>query len=204
MSTAPDTERTIKGNAMQEKEIHGVAAAFDSPDGLLRAARELRKNGYTKIEAYTPFPVHGIDDILGIPHSKLGYFVLVGGLTGTSLALLLQWWTNAGNPNFLLGTGLGAYPLVIGGKPLFALESSIPITFELTVLLASFTAVFGMLALNGLPSLYHSIFNFRSAPRVTDDQFVLVVERADPRFDALEASRLFRSLDAESVEIVEQ
>ncbi len=188
-----------------EKELHGVAASFNGPSELLHAAKELRKAGYTRVEAYTPFPVHGIDDVLEIPKSKLGYFVLAGGLVGMSLALLLQWWSGAGDPNlFPTWTGLSAYPLIIGGKPLFAFEPSIPITFELTVLLASFTAVFGMFALNGLPRLYHPVFNYRGAPRITDDQFVLMIEKTDPRFDVLEASRLMRSLDADSVEVVEE
>lgn len=190
---------------MEKSQIHGVAAAFNTPEAMLQAAKEVRKSGYSKVEAYTPFPVHGIDDVLGIPTSKLGYFVIVGGLTGCSLALLLQWWTGAGNPTALPAwTALTSYPLVIGGKPLFAFEPSIPITFELTVLLSAFTAVFGMLALNKLPQLYHPVFNFRNSPRITDDQFVLVIENGDPKFDALEASRLFRSLDADVVEMIEE
>lgn len=190
---------------MEKSQIHGVAAAFNTPEAMLQAAKEVRKSGYSKVEAYTPFPVHGIDDVLGIPTSKLGYFVIVGGLTGCSLALLLQWWTGAGNPTTLPAwTALTSYPLVIGGKPLFAFEPSIPITFELTVLLSAFTAVFGMLALNKLPRLYHPVFNFRNSPRITDDQFVLVIENGDPKFDALEASRLFRSLDADVVEMIEE
>jgi hypothetical protein len=189
---------------MIEKELYGVAAAFNSPDDLVKAAKEVKKAGYTKIEAYTPFPMHAIDDVLGLPHSKLGYFVIVGGLTGTGLALLLQWWTGAGDPNlFPTWTGLAAYPLIVGGKPPFAFEPSIPITFELTVLLASFTAVFGMLALNALPRLYHPIFNFRNAHRISDDQFVLVIEKTDPKFNPVEATRLMQSLEADTVEVVE-
>ena len=189
---------------MIEKELYGVAAAFNSPEEIVKAAKEVRKAGYTKVEAFTPFPMHAIDEALGIPHSKLGYIVIVGGLTGMTLALLLQWWTGAGDPNlFPTWTGLSAYPLLIGGKPNFAFEPSIPITFELTVLLSAFTTLFGMLALNGLPKLYHPIFNFRNAKRITDDQFVLVVEKTDPKFDASETSRLMRSLDAEVVEVVE-
>lgn len=190
---------------MEKTQIHGVAAAFNSPEALLHAAKTIRKEGYSKVEAYTPFPIHGIDDVLGIPPSKLGYFVIVGGLTGCSLALLLQWWTGAGDPNLLPAwTALVPYPLVIGGKPLFAFEPSIPITFELTVLLSAFTTVFGMFALNRLPQLYHPVFNFRNSPRITDDQFVLVIEGTDPKFDALEASRIFRTLDADVVEMIEE
>lgn len=189
---------------MIEKELYGVAAAFNSPEQIVKAARAVRKAGYRKVEAYTPFPMHAIDDALELPHSKLGFFVIVGGMTGTALALLLQWWTGAGDPHLLpTWTGLAAYPLMIGGKPPFAFEPSIPITFELTVLLASFTTVFGMLALNGLPRLSHPIFNFKNALRISDDQFVLVIEKTDPKFDAVEASRLMRSLDADTVEVVE-
>jgi hypothetical protein len=189
---------------MIEKELYGVAAAFNDPEEIVKAAREVRKAGYTKVEAYTPFPMHAIDEALGIPQSKLGYIVIVGGLTGTALALLLQWWTGAGDPNLLpTWTGLSAYPLMIGGKPPFAFEPSIPITFELTVLLSSFTALFGMLALNGLPRLYHPVFNFKNAHRISDDQFILVVEKTDPKFDPVATSRLMQSLNADAVEVVE-
>jgi hypothetical protein len=190
---------------MEFKDIHGVAAAWNSPDEMLRAAKEIRKAGYSKVEAYTPFPVHGIDDALGIPQSKLGYIVIVAGLTGMSLALLLQWWSGAGSDTaFPNQSGLNAYPLIIGGKPLFAFEPSIPITFELTVLLSAFAAVFGMFGLNGLPRLYHPVFNYRNGHRITDDQFVLVIEKDDPKFEAVEATRLMRSLSADSVEVIEE
>jgi hypothetical protein len=189
---------------MIEKQLYGVAAAFNDPDDLVKAVREVKKAGFTKLEAFTPFPMHAIDEALELPKSKLGYFVIVGGLTGTALALLIQWWTGAGDPQlFPTWTGLAAYPLMVGGKPPFAFEPSIPITFELTVLLAAFTTVFGMLGLNGLPRLYHPIFNFRNANRISDDQFVLVIERTDPKFDAIEATRLMRSLEADTVEVVE-
>ncbi len=190
---------------MSQQQIHGVAAAFNSPEALLHAAKEVRKQGFSKVEAYTPFPIHGIDDVLGIPPSRLGYFVIVGGLTGTTLALLLQWWTGAGDPNSIPAwTALVPYPLVIGGKPLFAFEPSIPITFELTVLLSAFTTVFGMIGLNKLPRFYHPVFNFKNSPRITDDQFVLVIENTDPKFDAHEATRLFQNLHADAVEMIEE
>lgn len=190
---------------MKSTQIHGVAAAFNTPEAMLRAAKAVRKEGYSRVEAYTPFPVHGIDDVLGIPQSKLGYFVLVGGLTGMTLALLLQWWTGAGDPNSIPAwTALVPYPLVIGGKPLFAFEPSIPITFELTVLLSAFTTVFGMIGLNKLPRFYHPVFNFKNSLRITDDQFVLVIENSDPRFNADAASKLMESLEADAVEVIEE
>src|SRR5688572_22470317 len=116
---------------MAEKpSIHGLVADFDSPDKLMQAVKAARKAGYSKMEAYTPFPIHGIDDAMGAKQSNLGYLVLCGGAVGLAIATGLQWWTGAVD-----------YPLVIAGKPLFALEPSIPIIFELTVLLSAFAAV---------------------------------------------------------------
>jgi hypothetical protein len=164
---------TTMTSTKAEPQLHGVLADYATPNELLTAVREARKRGYTKIEAYTPFPIHGIDEAMGAHRSKLGYIVLIGGLIGGSVALWLQWWT-----------GTVSYPLVIAGKPLFAIEPSIPITFELTVLLASFGAVFGMFALNGLPQFYHPVFNYKKWKGATDDRFLLVIEAKDRKFKA--------------------
>src|SRR6187402_193527 len=159
---------------MAEKpSIHGLVADFDSPDKLMGAIKEARKAGYSKMEAYTPFPIHGIDDAMGAKPSILGYLVLCGSATGLTIAVLLQWWTGAVD-----------YPLVIAGKPYFSYEPSIPIMFELTVLLSAFVAVFGMIGLNGLPKLYHPIFNYTGHKAITDDRFVLIIEASDREFDA--------------------
>jgi hypothetical protein len=173
--------------------LYGVVAEFDSPEALLEAARTLRQRGFRRMDACTPFPVHGIDQALGIRRSPLGWLALGGGLTGAALALLLQWWTGAVD-----------YPLIVGGKPLFAFEPSIPITFELTVLLAAFATVFGMLALNGLPRLYHPLFESEGFRKVTDDRFVLAVEAADPKFHATETLALLDSLGAAATSLVEE
>ena len=164
---------TTMTSTNQESKLHGVLADYATPDALLEAIKEVRRRGYTKFEAYTPFPIHGIDEAMGAARSKLGWLVLGGGLVGGTIALLLQWWT-----------GAIAYPLVIGGKPLFAVEPSIPITFELTVLLASFCAVFGMFAINGLPQFYHPVFNYKKWKGATDDRFRLVIEAHDRKFKA--------------------
>lgn len=178
---------------MSERAVFAVVAEFGSPDELLSAAGAMRERGYTRMDACTPFPVHGIDEALGIRRSPLGWFVLVGGLTGAALALLLQWWTGAVD-----------YPLVIGGKPLFAFEPSIPITFELAVLLAAFTAVGGMLALNKLPQLYHPLFEYDGFRGVTDDRFLLAVEAADPKFHIEETPELLRGLGADATAAVRE
>jgi hypothetical protein len=166
-----------------------VVADFDTPEALLHATAEMRKRGFRKLDALTPFPIHGMDDALGEKPSRLGYLVIFGGVFGMTAALLLQWWAGAVN-----------YPLVIGGKPTFAFEFSIPITFELTVLFSAFTTVIGMFALNGLPRFYHPVFNYSRFAGATDDRFLLVVESGD--FE--KAERSLQELHATHVEVVEQ
>ena len=176
----------------EQKKIFGIVGDFESPERLLDAIRELRRNGYSKLEAYTPFAIHGIDKALGSRPSKLGYIVLLAALIGTTSAVLLQWWT-----------GTVSYPLVIGGKPLFAWEFGLPVIFELSVLLGSFGAVLGMLALNGLPRLYHPVFNYSKAAGLSDDRFLLVIEASDQAFRAHETADLMRALGATETELIE-
>ena len=177
---------------MSEKaRVHGAIGEFDSPEELLDAVRAVRAKGFTKLDALTPFPIHGIDEAMGASRSKLGFIAATMGLAGCASALLLQWWT-----------GVKAYPLVIGGKPLFAFEFSIPVTFELTVLAAAFGAVFGMLILNGLPRLYHPVFNYRRIHTASDDRFLLVIESPGATLGAEEAKRVLESQGARNVEVV--
>lgn len=173
-------------------KVYAVMGEFADPHELVHAGRKIREMGYTKLDAMTPFPVHGIDDALGIPYSKLGWIVICIGLCGTTTAELLLWWCGTKN-----------YPLVIGGKPLFDFTFSIPIAFELTILFSAFASVIGMLALNGLPRLYHPSLNYRNANRASDDRFVLVIEANDPKFDAHRTAEHLRSVGAETVEVVE-
>ena len=156
------------------------------------AIKAARKAGYSKMEAYTPFPIHGIDDAMGAKQSNLGYFVLCVGATGLAIGILLQWWT-----------GTIAYPLVIAGKPFFAFEPSIPIIFELTVLLSAFVAVFGMIAMNGLPRLNHPIFNYSGHKAITDDRFVLIIEAGDREFDATTTRDFLAAQGADKLELIE-
>ncbi|MBL0156637.1 MAG: DUF3341 domain-containing protein [Bryobacterales bacterium] len=171
---------------------YGVVGDFDTPEELMRAIRTARAAGYSKMEAYTPFPIHGIDEALGAPRSPLGRIVIVCALIGFTLAVLLQWWTGAVN-----------YKLVIAGKPLFAIEPSIPIMFELSVLLGAFGAVFGMFHLNRLPTYYHSFFNFTRASGASNDRFLLAVEAADGKFQAAEVQRFLESCGSRHTELVE-
>jgi len=121
-------------------EIFGVMAEFATPRDLLHAAEKVRAEGYVKLDAYSPFPVHGLDRVLGVPGSKVPWIVLAGAIAGGIGGLLLQWWTSAVD-----------YPIKIAGKPFFSIPAFVPVTFELTILLSAFAAVFGMLFEVSLP-----------------------------------------------------
>jgi len=175
-----------------QPKYYGVMADFESPEELLRAVRTARAAGYTKMEAYSPFPIHGVDEALGEPRSPLGKIVIVCGLAGLTLAVVLQWWTGAVD-----------YKLVIAGKPLFALEPSVPIIFELSVLLSAFAAVLGMFHLNRMPTYYHPFFNFSRAAGATNDRFLLAIEASDPRFNAAEVKTFLESCGSQHTEVVE-
>jgi hypothetical protein len=166
--TAPTTESA---------KLWGLMAEFATPQDLVRAAARVRDAGYSKWDAHTPFPVHGLDGAMGIRTTRLPFVVLAAAITGTTCGLLMQWWMNAVD-----------YPIIISGKPFNSLPADIPVTFELTVLLASLTAFIGMLVANALPRFHHPLFTNQRFRRVTTDAFFLVIEAEDPRFD-LEATR---------------
>jgi hypothetical protein len=190
MKFDPDQIREHLG--IGDDKIYGVIGEFEDPHELVRAGRKIREMGYTKLDAMSPFPVHGIDDAIGIPYSKLGWMVICIGLCGTAAAAGLIYYCGAVNDKF-----------VIGGKPLFDFTFSIPIMFELTVLCSAFASVIGMFAMNGLPRLYHPSFNYSSAHKASDDRFLLVIEADDPKFDAQTSAEHLRSVGAGEVEVVE-
>jgi hypothetical protein len=166
-------------NAPTEPAVFGVMASFPDGDALLAAAEKARDAGYAKMDAYSPYPIEGITEALGAPHTKLSLLVLLGALSGGIGGFLMQAWMEAID-----------YPKNVGGRPLISWPAFIPATFEMTILIGSFTAVIGMLALNGLPKPYHPVFNvpqFRTASR---DGFFLCIESTDPKFD-LEGTKGF-------------
>jgi hypothetical protein len=173
-------------------KLVGLLAEFSDPGALYKAAQAVREAGYQRYDVHSPFPIHGMDKAMGLPNSKVGFSALGGGLTGLALAVWLQWWTGAVD-----------YPFNISGKPLFAIEPSVPIMFELTVLFAAFGAVFGMLALNGLPRPYNPLFYSRHFARASDDAFFLHLAASDKRFEAEKSAQLLRDLGALQVEAIE-
>jgi mono/diheme cytochrome c family protein len=147
-------------------------AEFSDEHKLLEAARKVRDSGYTDTDAFTPFPVHGIDEALGIKPTKLPFIVLCCGLTGLSLALLMQWWMNGVD-----------YMYIISGKPFGITPASIPVAFEMTILFSAFSTFLGMIALNGLPRFSNPVFTSPRFDRATDDKFFLYVSAKDKYYN---------------------
>jgi hypothetical protein len=171
---------------------YGLLAEFATPTDLYRACERIRDAGFTRWDAHTPFPVHGLERAMGLRRSPLPWIVLAMGLTGAALGFGLQVWVHT-----------VAYPLVISGKPYLAWPAFIPITFEVGVLFAALGAVGGMLGLNRLPMHHHPLFQSKVFERVTDDAFFISIESWDPRFDAAATGELLESLGARSVELLE-
>jgi hypothetical protein len=177
---------------MTNTQKWGIVAEFDSARAIYQAAEKTTAQGYTRVDAHTPFPVHGLDKALKQGPSPLGWLVLCGGITGICLAQLMMWWMNGVD-----------YVMWVSGKTPYAWETTIPITFELMVLLAGITAVFGMFGLNKLPRLHHPIFQHATFWRATDDRFFLAVEAKDPKFDSAQTTRFLESIGGKNVAIVE-
>ena len=168
-------------------EIYGLMAEFHEPGHVVEAAERAYAEGYRRMDGYSPYPLEPLAEALHLAHSRLPLLVLVGGILGCVGGFLLCWWTSVVD-----------YPLNIGGKPLNSWPAFIPPTFETTILLAALTAVFGMLALNGLPEPYHPVFNVPSFALATRDRFFLCIESTDPRFDRAGTRRFLESLPGAS------
>jgi hypothetical protein len=156
----------------QPSPLFGVIAEYNTPEAVLAAAQAAHQAGYRKMDAYTPHPVEGLDDALGMQPTRLGFVVLAMGITGAVIGYFMQWYSM----NIF-------YPLNIGGRPLHDWPTYVVITFEVTVLLSAFTAGLFMIARNGLPRPYHSVFNTPGFERATRDGYYLCIESSDDRFD---------------------
>ena len=181
----------LKPSLPEGTPCFGLLAQFRDPAALTRACEALRDAGFTKWDAHSPFPVHGLDAAMGLRRSILPPIIFVAAMAGAAGAVALQGWTSA-----------VAYPLVISGKPLFSWQAFVPIIFELAVLCGALAAVLGMLGLNQLPTLYHPLFASRAFERASDDGFFISIEAWDPRFDVERNAAFLRELGATHVEVV--
>ena len=159
--------------------LYGMMAEFEQPEQILDAAKSAYAAGYRRMDAYSPLPIHGLSEAVGFHKTRLPLIVLIGGIIGCFTGFGFQYWVSVLN-----------YPVIIGGKPMNSWPSFIPVTFECTILFAALSAVFGMLALNGLPQPYHPVFNVDRFERATRDRFFLCIEARDPKFDR-HATRVF-------------
>jgi hypothetical protein len=175
-----------------DPRLAGYLVEFEGPGDVLAAAERVRDAGYTRWDAHTPFPVHGLDRAMGLRGSKLPWLVMAGGTFGCLFGLFLQWWTNAHN-----------YQFQISGKPFWSVPANIPIAFELTVLVSAITAFGSVILLNGLPQLHHPVFTSERFRRATQDRFFLSIEAADPIFDEQRTAAFLRGLGGASVERLE-
>jgi mono/diheme cytochrome c family protein len=174
----------------KEKKLYGIAATFKTPDEIINAAKKVAQSGFTQFDINTPYPVHGMDDAMKMKPSKLGFVTLVMGLTGASLALLFMYWTMSVD-----------YRMVIGGKPFFAFPAFIPITFEVTVLLATVSTVIAMIALFfRLPDNKHPLHDTEYMKSVSNDKFGVIIEASDVKFDEKSVQDLLQNLNPLMIE----
>jgi hypothetical protein len=178
---------------MAKSSIYGLIAEFDSPDALVAAARSAFAAGFRKMDGYSPFPVDGLSEALGFHRTRVPLIVLIGGIIGCLGGFFLQYWVSVID-----------YPINVGGRPLNSWPSFIPVTFELTILIAALSAFLGVLALNGLPMPYHPVFNVDRFELASRNRFFLCIESVDPKFDPDTTRKFLESVGPQGVYEVEK
>jgi hypothetical protein len=173
-------------------QVYGLMAEFDNANALVEATTRTYAEGYRKMDAYSPFPIEPVWEAMHVHDRPVSFFVLCGGIVGMIGGFGLCYWVST-----------IAYPLNVGGRPFNSWPAFIPVTFELTILIASFAAVISMLALNGLPMPYHPVFNVPAFARASQDRFFLAIEAADPKFDRTKTFEFLKSLGAREINEVE-
>jgi len=172
---------------------YGVIAEFDNTTDTLHAAEQVRDAGFRKWDVYMPFPIHGMDKAMGLKNSKVGWFSVIGVVTGYTTGMLMIWWMNAIN-----------YKILVGGKPMFSPYGVLPPSYELTILFGAFGAILGMLFLNRLPRLHHPLLKHRRFELASHDKFFVVIETADPKYSEAETRKLLEAAGSKRIEMVEE
>ena len=170
---------------------YGLLAEFETAADIVRAAEKVRDAGYRRWDVFTPYPIHGMDDAMGLKKSPVGWFTFLGGLTGISLGMLMIWWMNAYD-----------YKIAVGGKPLFSPIYAFPVAYECTILLGAFGSLGGMLILNKLPRFYSPLFNNERFTKATHDKFFIVIEATDPKYSDVETRKLLEAAGSRHIEEV--
>jgi hypothetical protein len=178
---------------MAQSSIYGLMAEFDSPEALVAAARSAFAEGFRKMDGYSPFPVDGLAEALGFHRTRVPLIVLIGGIIGCLGGFFLQYWVSVID-----------YPINVGGRPLNSWPSFVPVTFELTILIAALSAFLGVLALNGLPMPYHPVFNVDRFELASRHRFFLCIESGDPKFDSDRTRKFLESVGSQGVYEVER
>lgn len=174
------------------RRVHGMIAEFSTPADVYHAAEKVRDAGYERWDVNTPFPIHGMEEAMGVKTTRLPYLVFGAAISGVLGAAGMQWFMNAFD-----------YPFIVQGKDPWAWEAYLPVMFELGVLLSAFTALGGMFAFNGLPRFNHPLFSSDRFLQTSDDRFVIAVEADDPSFDPDETRRLLESAGGSHIELIE-
>jgi hypothetical protein len=167
----------------EEPTLFGLMAEFEEHEVLLEAARRAYSEGYRRMDAYSPFPVEGLSEALGLEQSSIPLFTLAGGIIGGLGAYFMEWISMA-----------KLYPINVGGRPMNSWPNFIPVTFELTVLIASVSAFVGVFVLCGLPQPHHPVFNVPEFERASNDRFFLCIDADDPKFNLGETRKFLESL----------
>lgn len=176
---------------MSEKN-YGISAEFDSAAAVLRAAERVRDAGYRRWDVFSPFPVHGLEKVMGLGNSKVGWFSFVFGAGAFIGTMVMIWFMNDFD-----------YPIVIGGKPMFSVPMSVVPSYILLVLAAGVGTFIGMVALNQLPRHHHPLFAKKRFELVSRDKFFLVIGSTDPKFSETGTRRLLEEIGGDHIEIVE-
>ena len=176
----------------QTRPTYGLMAEFENPTSLVTAAERTYSEGYRRFDSYSPYPIHELFDVMHCHDRRVSFFVLLGGIAGADAGFGLQVWVSA-----------YAYPLNIGGRPFVSWPMFIPVTFELTILFASLTAVLCWIGLSGLPMPYHPVFNVPRFASASQNRFFLAIEAADPKFDHARTFEFLQSLGAREINEVE-
>ena len=187
---------------VEQKKPALYLAEYDTPNAIAKAAMKVRDAGYQKWDCHTPYALHGMDEVMGLKPTKIGFISFFFGMLGVATAVSMMMYMNAWDFDFLdIGWG---YPIIVGGKPPGAFPSMVPIMFELGILFCGLATLFGLFGIIKLPRHNHPIFQSERFEAATDDKFFISIEAEDQTFDLDRTKALLESTDPTHLELLEQ